>query len=42
MREKKRRNGAVYENKDGELGLGPFTLAARQKILEELSNEIDD
>lgn len=36
MREKKRRNGAVYENKDGELGLGPFTLAARQKILEEL------
>lgn len=36
MREKKRRNGAVYENKDGELGLGPFTLAARQKILEEI------
>ena len=36
MREKKRRNGAVYENKDGELGLGPFTLTARQKILEEL------
>ena len=36
MRDKKRRNGAVYENKNGELGLGPFTLAARQKILEEL------
>lgn len=36
MREKKRRNGAVYENADGELGLGPFTLEARQQILEEL------
>ena len=36
MREKKRRNGAVYENANGELGLGPFTLEARRKILEEL------
>lgn len=36
MREKKRRNGAVYENADGELGLGPFTLAARQQILAEI------
>ena len=36
MRDRKRRNGAVYEGKDGELGLGPFTLAGRKKILEEV------
>ena len=36
MREKKRRNGAVYENADGELGLGPFTFEARKQILSEL------
>lgn len=36
MRDKKRRNGAVYEGKDGELGQGPFTLEGRKKILEEV------
>lgn len=40
MREKKRMNGSVYYiQKDGEeqkVGLGPFTLAARQLILEHL------
>lgn len=36
MRDRKRRNGAVYEGKDGELGLGPFTLAGRKRILEEV------
>ena len=36
MREKKRRNGAVYENADGELGLGPFSLEGRRIILEKL------
>lgn len=36
MREKKRRNGAVYENADGELGLGPFSLEGRKIILEKL------
>ena len=36
MRDRKRRNGAVYEGKDGELGLGPFTLDGRRIILEEL------
>ena len=36
MRDRKRRNGAVYEGKDGELGFGPFTLAGRKKILEEV------
>lgn len=36
MRDRKRRNGAVYEGKDGELGLGPYTLEGRKKILEEL------
>lgn len=42
MRERKRRNGAVYENADGELGLGPFSLEGRRIILEkllELENE---
>lgn len=36
MREKKRRNGAVYENAEGELGFGPFTMEARRLILKEL------
>lgn len=36
MRERKRRNGAVYENTGGELGLGPFTFEARKQILKEL------
>lgn len=36
MRERKRRNGAVYENAGGELGYGPFTMEARKKILKEL------
>lgn len=36
IRDRKRRNGAVYEGKDGELGLGPFTLEGRRIILEEL------
>lgn len=36
LRDKKRRNGVVYEKKDGELGLGPFTLEGRKKILEEV------
>ena len=35
-REKKRRNGTVYETKDGEMGYGPFTWKARQMILERL------
>lgn len=35
-REKKRRNGTVYELKTGELGYGPFTWEARQLILKEL------
>lgn len=32
-REKKRRNGTVYETKSGEMGYGPFTWEARQLIL---------
>jgi DNA sulfur modification protein DndC len=39
MREKKRRNGAIYSiEKDGETlrGLGPFNLEARKNILEKL------
>lgn len=32
-REKKRRNGTVYETKDGNMGYGPFTWKARQEIL---------
>lgn len=35
-REKKRRNGTIYETKTGEMGYGPFTWEARQKILERL------
>lgn len=35
-REKKRRNGTVYETKSGEMGYGPFTWEARQLILEKL------
>ena len=36
MREKKRRNGTVYETKDGNMGYGPFTWEARQEILRKL------
>lgn len=35
-REKKRRNGTVYETKDGQMGYGPFTWEARQLILTKL------
>ena len=35
-RDKKRRNGAVYKKADGTFGMGPFTLEARQKILEDI------
>lgn len=35
-RESKRRNGSMYRKSDGELGLGPFTMAARKEILEKL------
>lgn len=35
-RENKRRNGAVYLKENGTRGLGPFTMRARQMILEEL------
>ncbi len=35
-RDTKRRNGAVYKKADGTFGLGPFTMEARQKILEKL------
>lgn len=35
-REKKRRDGTVYETKTGELGYGPFTWEARQLILKKL------
>jgi len=35
-REKKRRNGTVYETKTGEMGYGPFTWKARQMIFEKL------
>ncbi len=35
-RETKRRNGTVYETKNGEMGFGPFTWEARQMILREL------
>ena len=35
-REKKRRNGTVYEDKQGNLGFGPFTWEARQMILRKL------
>lgn len=40
-REQKRRNGSVYRKSDGELGLGPFTMAARKKILKRLL-ELED
>lgn len=36
LRDNKRRNGSVYVNKDGELGLGPFTMYGRKVILEKL------
>ncbi len=35
-REKKRRNGTVYETKTGEMGYGPFTWEARKLILSRL------
>lgn len=35
-REKKRRNGTVYETKTGEMGYGPFTWEARKIILTKL------
>lgn len=35
-REKKRRNGTVYEDKQGNMGFGPFTWEARQIILKRL------
>lgn len=35
-REKKKRNGSVYEDKDGKIGFGPFTWEARKMILTEL------
>lgn len=35
-REKKRRNGTIYETKTGEMGYGPFTWEARQLILKKL------
>lgn len=36
LRDKKRRNGSVYEKADGEYGLGPFTMHGRKVILEKL------
>ncbi len=35
-RENKRRNGAVYQKKDGALGQGPFTMESRMTILRKL------
>lgn len=35
-RETKRRNGAMYRKADGSLGLGPFTMETRQKMLRKL------
>ena len=35
-RETKRRNGAMYRKADGELGLGPFNMEARQLMLRKL------
>lgn len=35
-RDIKRRDGGVYQKKDGSLGFGPFTLQGRKKILEKL------
>lgn len=37
-REKKKRNGSIYEDKEGNIGYGPFTWEARQMILSELIN----
>ena len=36
LRDKKRRNGSVYEKADGEYGMGPFTMYGRKVILEKL------
>ncbi|MBM7865678.1 DNA phosphorothioation system sulfurtransferase DndC [Heliobacterium gestii] len=36
FRDTKRRNGTVYKRSDGSFGFGPFTLQARQIILEKL------
>lgn len=36
FREKKRRNGTVYETKTGEMGYGPFNWKARKEILKRL------
>ena len=42
MRDNKRRNGTIYKKADGTLGMGPFTLEARGKILKDLLQlEID-
>ena len=35
-RDRRRRNGSVYENKEGELGLGSFSLKGRFLILKKL------
>ena len=35
-RDRRRRNGSVYENKDGELGLGSFSMHGRYQILKRL------
>ena len=35
-RETKRRNGSMYRKADGELGLGPFTMETRKKMLYKL------
>lgn len=35
-REKKRRNGTVYETKEGKMGYGPFNWTARKLILQRL------
>lgn len=36
MRDTKRRNGSVYEKKDGEYGFGPFNMYGRKTILEKV------
>ncbi|WP_456080002.1 DNA phosphorothioation system sulfurtransferase DndC [Mogibacterium sp.] len=35
-REKRKRNGSVYEDKEGNIGFGPFNWEARKMILEKL------
>ena len=35
-REKKRRNGTVYRDKQGNMGFGPFNWKARKMILKRL------